>query len=49
MVKSLSSKAKRDSSDPVSNLVNTVKTDDPRCVEPVQVERDMFEKPWWGD
>ena len=34
---------------PVSNLVNTVKMDNPRCVEPVQIERDMFEKPWWGD
>jgi len=34
---------------PVSNLVNTVKTDEPRCVEPVKIERDMFEKPWWGD
>lgn len=34
---------------PVSNLVNDVKTDDPRCVEPVLIERDMFEKPWWGD
>jgi putative SOS response-associated peptidase YedK len=34
---------------PVSNLVNSVKTDDPRCIEPVQIDRDMFEKPWWGD
>jgi putative SOS response-associated peptidase YedK len=34
---------------PVSNLVNSVKTDDPRCIEPVRIDRDMFEKPWWGD
>ena len=34
---------------PVSNLVNSPKTDDPRCIAPVQIDRDMFEKPWWGD
>jgi len=34
---------------PVSNLVNSPKTDDPRCIEPAQIDRDMFEKPWWGD
>ena len=33
---------------PVSNLVNSVKTDDPRCIEPVRIERDMFERQWWG-
>jgi putative SOS response-associated peptidase YedK len=34
---------------PVSNLVNSPKIDDPRCIEPVKIDRDMFEKPWWGD
>jgi putative SOS response-associated peptidase YedK len=34
---------------PVSDLVNNPKTDDPRCIEPVQIDRDMFEKQWWGD
>jgi putative SOS response-associated peptidase YedK len=34
---------------PVSNLVNSPKTDDPRCIEPAQIDRDMFEKPWWGN
>ena len=34
---------------PISNLVNIPETDDPRCIEPVQIDRDLFEKPWWGD
>ena len=34
---------------PVSNLVNSPKTDDPRCIEPVRIDRDMFERQWWGD
>jgi putative SOS response-associated peptidase YedK len=34
---------------PVSNLVNSPKLDDPRCIEPVRVDRDMFERQWWGD
>jgi putative SOS response-associated peptidase YedK len=34
---------------PVSHRVNSPKVDDPRCIEPVQIDRDMFEKPWWGD
>jgi len=34
---------------PVGSLVNSVKADDPRCIEPVRVDRDMLEKPWWGD
>jgi putative SOS response-associated peptidase YedK len=34
---------------PVSNLVNSPKTDDPRCVEPVRIDRDFFERQWWGD
>lgn len=34
---------------PVSSLVNSPKVDDPRCIEPVKIDRDMFEKPWWGD
>jgi len=34
---------------PVSTLVNSPSVDDPRCVEPAQIDRDMFEKPWWGD
>ena len=32
---------------PVSSSVNSVKTDDPSCIEPVHIERDMFEKQWW--
>ena len=34
---------------PVSDLVNSPANDDPRCVEPVQIDRDMFERQWWGD
>jgi putative SOS response-associated peptidase YedK len=34
---------------PVGNLVNNPKTDDPRCIEPAQIDRDMFEELWWGD
>jgi putative SOS response-associated peptidase YedK len=34
---------------PVSNLVNSPKTDDSRCIEPVRIDRDMFERQWWGD
>jgi putative SOS response-associated peptidase YedK len=34
---------------PVSNLVNSPKTDDPRCIEPVRIDRDFFERQWWGD
>jgi hypothetical protein len=22
--------------------------DDPRCIEPVRIDRDIFERPWWG-
>jgi hypothetical protein len=29
---------------PVSNLVNGVKIEDPRRMEPVQLDRDLFEK-----
>jgi hypothetical protein len=32
-----------------SDLVNSPKTDDARCIEPVRIERDMFERQWWGD
>ena len=32
---------------PVSNLVNSPKTDDPRCIEPVRIDRDFFERQWW--
>ncbi len=34
---------------PVSDLVNSPKNDDPRCIEPVRIDRDMFERQWWGD
>jgi putative SOS response-associated peptidase YedK len=34
---------------PVSNLVNSPKTDDARCIEPVAIDRDFFERQWWGD
>jgi putative SOS response-associated peptidase YedK len=33
---------------PVSDLVNSPKTDDARCIEPVR-DRDLFERQWWGD
>jgi putative SOS response-associated peptidase YedK len=33
---------------PVSNLVNSPKTDDPRCIKPVRIDRDFFERQWWG-
>jgi hypothetical protein len=29
---------------PVSNLVNSPKTDDPRCIEPVRVDGELFER-----
>jgi hypothetical protein len=25
------------------------KTDDARCIEPVAIDRDFFERQWWGD
>ena len=34
---------------PVSTLVNSPKVDDPRCIEPVRIERELFERHWWGD
>jgi len=34
---------------PVSDLVNSPKTDDARCVEPVRIDRDFYERQWWGD
>ena len=34
---------------PVSDLVNSPKTDDARCIEPVRIDRDFFERQWWGD
>lgn len=34
---------------PVGNQVNSPKLDDPRCIEPVRIDRDMFERQWWGD
>jgi hypothetical protein len=33
----------------ISTLVNNAKTDDPRCIEPVQIDRDCFERKGWGD
>jgi len=29
--------------------IKTAKADDPRCIEPVRIDRDMFERQWWGD
>ena len=34
---------------PVSDLVNSPKTDDARCIEPVAIDRDFFERQSWGD
>ena len=28
---------------------NSPKTDDPRCIKPVRIDRDFFERQWWGD
>jgi hypothetical protein len=33
---------------PVSDLVNSPTTDDARCIEPVRINRDFFERQWWG-
>jgi putative SOS response-associated peptidase YedK len=33
---------------PVSDLVNSPKTDDARCIEPVAIDRDFFQRQWWG-
>src|SRR5208283_2441969 len=29
-------------------LVNRPKSGDPRCIEPVRIDRDFFERQWWG-
>jgi hypothetical protein len=34
---------------PVSNLVNSPKTDDLLCIEPVRIDRDFFERQWWWE
>ena len=34
---------------PVSDLVNSPRHDEPRCFEPVPIERDLFEQPWWRE
>jgi putative SOS response-associated peptidase YedK len=34
---------------PVGSLVNNPKTDDVRCIQPVRIDRDFFERQWWGD
>jgi putative SOS response-associated peptidase YedK len=34
---------------PVSDLINRPKLDDPRCIQPVRFDRDVFERHWWGD
>jgi hypothetical protein len=26
-----------------------IEESNPRCVEPAQMDRDLFEKQWWGD
>jgi hypothetical protein len=33
---------------PVSDLVTSPGTDDPRCIEPVAIDRDFFERQWGG-
>jgi putative SOS response-associated peptidase YedK len=33
---------------PVSDLVNSPKPDDPRCIEPVRIDRYFFERQWRG-
>jgi hypothetical protein len=33
---------------PVSSLVNNPSTDDPRCIQPVLIDRDLFERRWWA-
>jgi len=33
---------------PVSDLVNSPKTDNARCIEPVRFDRDFFERQWWA-
>ena len=34
---------------PVGDLVNSPKTDDVRCIEPVRIDWDFFERQWWGE
>jgi hypothetical protein len=34
---------------PVSDLVNSPKTDDAHCIEPAVIDRDFFKRQWWGD
>jgi hypothetical protein len=31
----------------VSDLVKCLKTDDPRCIEPVRIDREFFERQRW--
>jgi hypothetical protein len=34
---------------PVSNLENRPKPEAPRCLAPVRIDRDFFERQWWGN
>ena len=34
---------------PVSSKVNSPGTDDARCIEPVRIDLDFFERQWWED
>jgi hypothetical protein len=34
---------------PVNHLVNRPKSDDPCGLEPVRIDRDLFERQRWGD
>ena len=34
---------------PVSHWVNNAGLDDPRCLDPVRIERDWFETQWWEE
>jgi hypothetical protein len=32
-----------------ASFASLPKLDDPRCIEPVRIERELFKRQWWGD
>jgi putative SOS response-associated peptidase YedK len=34
---------------PVGNLVNSAAADDPRCIQPVRIDREFCDRQWWAD
>ena len=34
---------------PILVAIEKVLSEDPRCIDPVRIERDLFEPPWWEE